>query len=133
MKVRGLKPGWGGGRGGQRRLAEESTHHETPTFLFSRNYKYKPRVRLFAEDAAGAAAKFTKKTPLAGLHFMLDGGPFHNGQSQRDVAAVIKKLGGSLITTVSCCRVVYMLRSTFETKGFNCQKTWYKNPVLSLS
>ncbi|VDD75788.1 unnamed protein product [Mesocestoides corti] len=73
-----------------------------------RTYKYKPRVRLFAGDAATGGGQFDKKAPLAGLHFLLDRGPFHNDLTQRDLAASIKKLGGSLLATVrpwKCLRV----------------------------
>uniref|UniRef100_A0A5K3FCR6 NAD(+) ADP-ribosyltransferase n=1 Tax=Mesocestoides corti TaxID=53468 RepID=A0A5K3FCR6_MESCO len=66
-----------------------------------RTYKYKPRVRLFAGDAATGGGQFDKKAPLAGLHFLLDRGPFHNDLTQRDLAASIKKLGGSLLATVT--------------------------------
>ena len=73
-----------------------------------KTYKCKPRVRLFAEPSSSAALKFDKKMPLSGLHFLLDRGTFPGCVEQRDLATTIRKLGGSLLSSVSYSSVQWL-------------------------
>ncbi|VDM24477.1 unnamed protein product [Hydatigera taeniaeformis] len=75
-------------------------YHDVP---FLRTYKCKPRVRLFTESSSASTGLFDKRTPLAGLHFLLDRGSFSDDATERHLAASIRSLGGSLLDTVSDC------------------------------
>nr|CDS27075.1 poly (ADP ribose) polymerase 1 [Hymenolepis microstoma] len=73
---------------------------------FLKSYKCKPRERLFAAatDAAIAVStkdRFDAKKPLVGLHFLFDNGPFTAKLSQRDLAAKVRSLGGSILTNAA--------------------------------
>ncbi|VDK42567.1 unnamed protein product [Taenia asiatica] len=73
-------------------------YHDVP---FLKTYRCEPRVRLFAESSNASTGAFDKKTPLAGLYFLLDRGSFPDDVTQRRLAASIRSLGGSLLTAVT--------------------------------
>ncbi|CDS36610.1 poly ADP ribose polymerase 1 [Echinococcus multilocularis] len=85
--------------------------------LFLKTYKCKPGVRLFAESSSASVETFDKKMPLAGLHFLLDRGPFPEDVTQRHLAATIRALGGSLLTVVTRGGIFVTTSSSVETES----------------
>ncbi|KAM7539707.1 hypothetical protein Aperf_G00000021623 [Anoplocephala perfoliata] len=78
-------------------------YHDIP---FLKRFKSKPRERLFAAAHSNAMCpfspkRFDAKRPLEGLHFLLDRGPFLGGMRKRDLAAKIRSLGGTVLSSVA--------------------------------
>ncbi|KAL5965047.1 Poly ADP-ribose polymerase 1 [Taenia solium] len=89
-------------------------YHDVP---FLKTYRCEPRVRLFAESSNASTGAFDKKTPLAGLYFLLDRGSFPDDVTQRRLAASIRSLGGSLLTAVTRGGIFVTTSPSVEMEG----------------